>query len=158
MKKLKLVGLCCLMVAALFVVTGCGNKNIEGKLEDIMEKLYAEVPEDNRPMGLTNMEINDENIESFIGTDDVDYVEAIASESMVGSIAHSVVLLRVKDVSKVEEYKKEILEDVNPRKWVCVGVEKEEVIVESKGDLIMVVIVADKDNREKIAKAFDNLK
>ena len=158
MKKFKLVGLCCLMVAALFVVTGCGNKNIEGKLEDIMEKLYAEVPEDNRPMGLTNMEINDENIESFIGTDDVDYVEAIASESMVGSIAHSVVLLRVKDVSKVEEYKKEILEDVNPRKWVCVGVEKEEVIVESKGNLIMVVIVQDKGNREKIATAFDNLK
>ena len=158
MKKLKLVGLCCLMVAALFVVTGCGNKNIEGKLEDIMEKLYAEVPEDNRPMGLTNMKINDENIESFIGTDDVDYVEAIASESMVGSIAHSVVLLRVKDVSKVEEYKKEILEDVNPRKWVCVGVEKEEVIVESKGDLIMVVIVQYKGNREKIATAFDNLK
>ena len=37
MKKFKLVGLCCLMVAALFVVTGCGNKNIEGKLEDIKE-------------------------------------------------------------------------------------------------------------------------
>lgn len=158
MKKFKYVGLCCLMVMALFLVTGCGNKNIEGKLEDIMAKLYVDIPEDNRPGGLTNMEITDDNIESFIGTDDVEYVEAIASESMMGSIAHSVVLVRVKDASKVEEYKKEILEDVNPRKWICVGVEKDEVIVESKGDLIMVVIVQDKDNREKIAKAFENLK
>ena len=158
MKKIKYVGLCCMMLMALLLVTGCGNKNIEGKLEDIMAKLYVDVPEDNRPMGLTNMEINDENIESFIGTDDIEYTDAITSESMVGSIAHSVVLIRVKDVSKIEEYKAEILEDVNPRKWICVGVEKEEVIVESKGDLIMVVIVQDKDNREKIANAFDKLK
>ena len=158
MKKFKYLGLCCLLVMGLFLVTGCGNKNVEGSLEDIMTKLYAEIPEDNRPGGLTNMEINDENIESFIGTDDVEYIEAIASESMMGSIAHSVVLIRVKDTSEIEEYKKEILENVNPRKWICVGVEKEEVIVESKGDLIMVVIVQDKDNRDKIAKAFDNLK
>ncbi len=158
MKKFKYVGLCFIAVLAIFLVTGCGNKNIEGSLEDIMTKLYEDIPNDNRPGGLSNMEINDENIESFIGTDDVDYVEAIASESMMGSIAHSVVLIRVKDVADIEEDKKEILENVNPRKWICVGVEKEEVIVESKGDLIMVVIVADKDNREKIAKAFDNLK
>ena len=158
MKKFKFWGLCCLTIASLFLVTGCGNKNVEGTLEDIMDKLYVDIPEDNRPGGLTNMEINDENIESFIGTDDIEYKEAIASESMMGSIAHSVVLIRVKDASKVEEYKKEIREDVNPRKWICVGVEKDEVIVENKGDLIMVVIVQDKDNRDKIAAAFDKLK
>ena len=158
MKKLKFIGFCVIAVLSLFLVTGCGNKNVEGKLEDIMAKLYADIPEDNRPMGLTNIELNDENIESFIGTDDIEYTEAIASESMVGSNAHSVVLIRVEDASKVEEYKEEILENVNPRKWICDGVEKEEVIVESKGDLIMVVIVQDKDNRDKIATAFDNLK
>ena len=146
-----------LTIASLFLVTGCGNKNVEGTLEDIMDKLYVDIPEDNRPGGLTNMEVNDENIESFIGTDDIEYKEAIASESMMGSIAHSVVLVRVKDVADIEKDKKDILENVNPRKWICVGVEKEEVVVESKGDLIMVVIVQDKENRDKIVKAFDNL-
>lgn len=156
MRKIKLLGLCVVLLLTMFVVTGCGN-NIEGDLEDIMAKLYADVSEDNRPGGLTNMEINDENIESFIGTKDIEYTEAIASESMIGSIAHSVVLIRVKDASKVEEYKDEILEKVNPRKWICVGVEKDEVIIENKGDLIVVIIVQDKDNRQKIADAFNNL-
>lgn len=156
MRKIKLLGLCVVLLLTMFVVTGCGN-NIEGGLEDIMAKLYADVSEDNRPGGLTNMEINDENIESFIGTKDIEYTEAIASESMIGSIAHSVVLIRVKDASKVEEYKAEILEKVNPRKWICVGVEKDEVIIENKGDLIVVIIVQDKDNRQKIADAFNNL-
>ena len=157
MKKIKLLGLCVVLLLTMFVVTGCGNKNVEGKLEDIMAKLYVDIPEDNTPMGLTNMEVNEENVESFIGVSDIEFTEAIASESMVGAIAHSVVLVRVKDASKVEEYKKAIAEKVDPRKWICVGVEREEVIVENKGDLIVVIIVQDTDNRQKIADAFNNL-
>lgn len=157
MKKFKIFGLCFVLVLTMFMVTGCGSKNVEGKLEDIMDKLYADIAEDNRPGGLGNMEVNAENVESFIGTNKVEYTEAIASESMMGSIAHSVVLLRVKDASKIEEYKEEIRENVNPRKWVCVGVEKDEVIIENKGDLLVVIIVQDKDNRQKIADAFNNL-
>lgn len=157
MKKFKIFGLCFVLVLTMFMVTGCGSKNVEGKLEDIMDKLYADIAEDNRPGGLGNMEVNAENVESFIGTNKVEYTEAIASESMMGSIAHSVVLLRVKDASKMEEYKEEIRENVNPRKWVCVGVEKDEVIIENKGDLLVVIIVQDKDNRQKIADAFNNL-
>ena len=156
MKKFKIFGLCFVLVLTMFMVTGCGSKNVEGKLEDIMDKLYADIAEDNRPGGLGNMEVNAENVESFIGTNKVEYTEAIASESMMGSIAHSVVLLRVKDASKIEEYKEEIRENVNPRKWVCVGVEKDEVIIENKGDLLVVIIVQDKDNRQKIADAFKN--
>ena len=157
MRKIKYLGLCVVLLLTMFVVTGCGSKNVEGKLEDIMDKLYADIAEDNRPGGLGNMEVNAENVESFIGTNKVEYTEAIASESMMGSIAHSVVLLRVKDASKIEEYKEEIRENVNPRKWVCVGVEKDEVIIENKGDLLVVIIVQDKDNRQKIADAFNNL-
>lgn len=157
MKKFKIFGLCFVLALTMFMVTGCGSKNVEGKLEDIMDKLYADIAEDNRPGGLGNMEVNAENVESFIGTNKVEYTEAIASESMMGSIAHSVVLLRVKDASKMEEYKEEIRENVNPRKWVCVGVEKDEVIIENKGDLLVVIIVQDKDNRHKIADAFNNL-
>ena len=158
MRKIKFLGLCFILLFTMFFVTGCGSKNVEGSLEDIMGKLYTDIAEENRPGGLSNMEINDENIESFIGTKDIEYTEAIASESMMGSIAHSVVLIRVKDAGKVEEYKDEIYEHVNSRKWICVGVEKDEVIIDSIGDLIVVIIVQDTDNRQKIADAFTNLK
>ena len=158
MKTFKKIALFVLAIISIFSLTACGSKNVEGSLEDIMGKLYTDIAEENRPGGLSNMEINDENIESFIGTKDIEYTEAIASESMMGSIAHSVVLIRVKDAGKVEEYKDEIYEHVNPRKWICVGVEKDEVIIDSIGDLIVVIIVQDTDNRQKIADAFTNLK
>ena len=40
------------MIAFCFVLTGCGEKNIEGSLPDIMEKLYAGISEEEKPMML----------------------------------------------------------------------------------------------------------
>jgi len=152
MKKILLT-----LLIGLFCLTGCGSQNVEGTLEELMTKVYDGISEENLPMGLTNMEINEENIEGFLGTTDIEYTEAIASESMVGSIAHSVILLRTKDTKNIEEVKNTIKESVNPRKWVCVGVEKEDVIIKNKGDLIIVVIVENTETREAIEKGFDEL-
>ena len=66
-------------------------------------------------------------------------------------------LMNEGDLGALEYIKETILENVNPRKWVCVGVEKEDVIIKNKGDLIVVIIVEDETNREKIANSFDNL-
>lgn len=153
MKKILL--LVVIFMGALFL-TGCGN--IEGSLEDIMTKVYADIPENERPMMLMNTEINDENVEYFLGSKDIEYKEALASEPGIGSIAHSVVLVRTKEGADVEAIKEKIEKSVDPRKWVCVGVEKDDVIVESEGDLIILIMVEDEKTREKLEESFDNLK
>ena len=120
-----------------------------------MTKLYADIPEDERPMMLTNMEVNEENIEGFLGTKDIEYETALASESGVGAIAHSVVLVRVSEDTDVEATMQKIKENVNPRKWLCVGVEEDQVIVKNKGNLIILIMVA--DNSDKLEAGFDSL-
>ena len=157
---MKKISLLVVLLTAVFLITGCGEekvKNVEGTLTEIMEKVYKDLPEDSTPMGLDNIELNDENIEGFIGTKDIEYTEAIARESMIGSIAHSTVLIRTKEDADIESIKNKIKEKVNPRKWVCVGVEKEDVIIKNKGNLIIVIIIEDETGRESIAKAFDAL-
>ena len=155
MKNLRLISLVLLTVLVLFPLTGCGNKNVEGTLEEIMEKVYKDIPENERPMMLMNTEVNDENVEYYLGTTDVEYEEALASESGVGSIAHSVVLVRTKKNADIESIKTKIKESVNPRKWICVGVEEDEVIVKNKGDLIILIMAS--DNADKLEESFDNL-
>lgn len=151
-KKL-LVGFSAL--ALLLCLTACGkDENVSGTLEEIMEKVYANIPENERPMMLMNTKLTDENAEYYLGTADIKYEEAIASESGVGSIAHSVVLVRVSDDADVENVKSKIKENVNPRKWICV--EAEIVKVESNGNLI-ILIMSSNDNAEKIEKSFKNL-
>ena len=138
MKLLKKPIIILLALSLLLSLTGCGNKNIEGSLEDIMEKVYAGIADDQKPMGLSNMEVTEETVEGFLGTDKIEYKEALASESMVGSIAHSVVLVRTKEGADVEKIKETIKDKVNPRKWICV--EASNVVVESKGDLVVLIM------------------
>lgn len=156
---LKRLSLLLVVCVGLFCLTGCGEKekNVEGTLEEIMTSVYVDLKDEQKPMGLMNMEVNEENVEYFLGTSDIEYQEALASESAVGSIAHSVVLVRTKENANVESIKKTIKESINPRKWICVGVEKDDVIVESKGNLIILILVEDQTARETLQKGFNNL-
>ena len=76
---------------------------------------------------------------------------------MIGAIAYSVVLVRMEDGADIEAAKTAIKENVNPRKWVCVEVPEEDVIVKSKGDLIILIMVENETLRTKIEEGFDNL-
>lgn len=154
MKKIGL--LVSIFVFSLFI-TGCSN-NVSGTLEEVMEKVYENIPENERPMMLTNTKVTDENIEYYLGTKDIEYEEALASESGVGSIAHSVVLVRTKDNADIEAIKDKIEDNVDPRKWICVGVEEDDVVVENKGNLIILIMVEDEVTREKLEDSFENLK
>ena len=113
-------------------------------------KLYEDIPEENRPMMLMDTEVNEENIEYYLGATDIEYESALAREPGVGSIAHSVVLVKTKENADIESIKTKIKEKVNPRKWICVGVEEKDVVVESKGNLIMLLLIEDETTRNTI--------
>ena len=130
------------------------EKNVEGTLEDIMAKVYAGISEENLPMMLGNIPVDSENVEGFLGTTEVNYKEAVASESMVGSIAHSVVLVRMNDAKEADAAVETIKANVNPRKWICV--EASNVAVKSKGDLV-ILIMSNETIAPTLEANFDNL-
>ena len=150
MKKIlsliSILGLCLLL-------TGCGNKNIEGTLPEIMDKLYEGISDDEKPMALQNVELSEDDFEYYAFTD-VKYKEAIASESMTGSIPHSVVLIRLEDQKDASKAVEEIKKNADPRKWICV--EAENTFVLSKGDLV--VLIMSNELAPKIKENFENLK
>ena len=122
---------------------GCTNKekNLEQSLPELMRALYqgAGINED-EIMFLEDIEVTDETLSYYLGVDKLDYKEALASESMVGSLAHSIVLVRMNEGADIEAAKKEIKEKVDPRKWICVEVEDSNVIVDSYGDVIVLIM------------------
>ncbi len=121
-------------------------------LAGIMDRIYDGVTE-----ALPNtmqMEITKENSEYYLGIPEMEFEEAIASEPMMGSVAHSICLVKVKEGTDIEAVKAEIKEKVDPRKWICVGVEREDVIVASKGNIILLIIdqIAPKQFEESFEK------
>ena len=138
----------------LFLNTGCKSDNIEGSLSDIMAKLYEGIDSDSLE-DLENIVVDSENQDYYIGDVSFKYTEALASEPAMSSVAHSVVLVRVKDTLDIEKYKEEIKKKVDPEKWVCVSVDENNVYVENKGNLILLVM--DDENGSAIRDNFLNL-
>lgn len=171
MRKLKKILLLLVMITMTMSLTGCGEKNVEGELTDIMEdvykEMYASVDEEERPMLTTvnvlekTEDMTDEDVDAAveyaIGTTDIKYKEIYESKPMIGSLAYSVVLVRMEENADIEDAKTKIKENVDPRKWICAEVEKDDVIVKSKGDLIILIMVENETLREKIEEGFDNL-
>ncbi len=154
----KFILLCCI-ATAITLFAGCGGKNgttnkeVEGSLTELMDTIYKEVEPDIPMTGTT--EIDDENLPFYLGVEELDYEEGLACEPMMGSYAHSVVLVRLKENADVDAAKKAIKESVNPRKWICVEVEKQNVIVDNIGHLV--ILIMSNDQPKEFHQAFLNL-
>ena len=151
---MKKISLFVIILGVIVLLTGCGSKNVEGSLEDLMAKMYEGFSQDEIPMMLMNTEVNEENIEYYLGTSEISYKEALASEPGVTSTAHSIVLVRLNDDANVQDAVMKIRENVNPRKWLCTGVEEDEVIIKTRGNLL--VLIMSKEHA-KYSEKFDNL-
>ena len=127
----------------LFLVNNNSNSSLDSlSLNKVMDKVYEGSDKNDLPE-LEKVKVNSDNVQYFLGTSDISFKEALACEPMISSIAHSVVLVRANDGENVEQLKEKIKSSVNPRKWICVEVAEENVRVESKGNLILLVMVDD---------------
>lgn len=146
----------------------------ESPLSGILAKMYAGV-QDIYPQGLMTMEFKAEDgkywiageetakeefvsyLASFIGADaeKIGVTEAIVCEPMMTSNAHSVAVLRVKDGVDVAMAKAEIKNNVDPRKWICVGVNPKNVMVENIGNLI--ALIMDNNVGNQMSKNFRSM-
>lgn len=125
---------------------------LNGELKDIIEKIYS-ISEVKLPKtGCT--EVTSSNSKYYLGTDKVEFSKGLASEPLMGSFAHSMVLLRVDKGADIDKIKSEIKNNVDPRKWICVGVEPDNVVVDNVDNLI--ILIMDKES-EKLHKAFLSL-
>ena len=131
------VAVVAIAVVAVVFLKPKTEANVEGTLEEIMGKLYAGIPAENLPM-LGQMPVDSESAEYYLGTTEVSFKEVLVSEPMIGSIPHSVVLVRLNDAKDAADAVAKIKESANPRKWVCV--EAKNVVVESKGDLVVLIM------------------
>ena len=80
------------------------------------------------------------------------------SNIRVNSIAPGIIDTEMNNcysAEEIEAIKEEIRAKVNPAKWICVGVSREDVIVESRGNLILLVM--SKAAPQEIAASFSAL-
>ena len=139
---LKLISALCMSLT----LVACGGTKEEAissmSLEDVMNALYEGIAEDEMPMFGEDVAINEDNVEWYLGTTEAVFDEGLAREPLIGSIAHSTVLLRVEDEKQIDATMELVRNSVNTNKWVCVGIDPSELVLEKKGNVILMIIDA----------------
>lgn len=120
-------------------------------LMDAMNTIISAV---NSEMMTETMELPSDMYSAFLFIDYVDGYRAIASQAMMGSIAHSVVLLEVPAGTDVQSVADAIDANKDPRKWICVEAEVAEVLV--SGNMILLVM-SDTASADAIMASFKTL-
>lgn len=99
------------------------------EVSSFMDEVYEGVAEDLLPSAVeTNeLDINDADmLEYHTGLTDLTGIEGIyLSESMMSSTAYSAVYIRTNDDGDAEAIRQQLMDNINPAKWVCVSAEKE---------------------------------
>ncbi len=89
---------------------------------------------------LTTAEAAEYQIQSYTGLENGDDISDLAvCESMVGSIAFSLVAVRVKDAAHTQTIAEAMKNGIDTRKWVCVGADQ--LLVAGHEDVVVLVML-----------------
>lgn len=118
-----------------------GSGDSSASSEAVLNELYAMIDSINAGVELPmvgSMALDAEMFPYYAFIDKPAGVEAVVSEAMIGSIAHSLVLFKCADGVDVNAIASQVQSNANPRKWICVEAEKTVVVV--KGSYILLVM------------------
>lgn len=157
------IAIIAIIVVLIVILTNQNGNSKLGKIssaEDlsaIIEKVY-EGEEENLLPSLETRIIDPTDQMSVIAVtglengDNLEYI--VASEPMITSQAYSFVLVKVKDGINANEIAKQIHENVDERKWICVSAEK--IYATTSGNIIALVM-GEEETAKNVFEKFKTL-
>ena len=131
-----------------------------GTPAEIIDMIY-EIKSVDLPLGTMDIDLSDAEGAAYnTGITSLDLVESAASsESMMGSQAYSLVVVKVKDKKNTEKIANEMLNGINQSKWVCVTAD--DLRVAATDDVVVLIMVGsnfkDSVTAKEITDAFKTL-
>ena len=118
---------------------------VEGTMEELLNEIVAQQPVE-FDGGVETIDLTDTSeegqwaIKSSTGLDNAGVLtEAAVFEPMIGSIAFSMVMVRVAPGEDIKSVAEAMKSGINPRKWVCV--EADDMLVTGYRDVVMLIML-----------------
>jgi len=149
----KLISLVLSLVMVVCVAAGCAPadnksdvKNLTGTMEELIGKITTQQPVEIMGGMAMALDLTDANadrdwqVNSYTGLENGNDISDVAVyESMVGSIAFSLVAVRVKEGVDAKTVGEAMKNGIDTRKWICVGAD--ELMVAGYGDVVMLIML-----------------
>lgn len=139
------------LVIALFVIimfiVGKSKESVSkfktsDDLKNMINTIYNELGDTLPALDFQNIDSSTESFKYYTGLSDSTNVEFfVVSEPLMNAQAYSLVVLKVKDTSKIETMKQEMYNNINMAKWLCVSAEK--LYITNSDDIIFMVMASD---------------
>lgn len=143
-----LIALAVVMLAVIMLVRGRGNETSTSKfgtvddVKTMVKSIYKDLGDILPALEFQKINSSTESLNYFTGLSDSSNVKfAVVSEPLMNAQAYSLVVLKVKDVSKIESMKQEMYDNINMAKWICVSAEK--LYITNSDDIIFMVMASD---------------
>lgn len=152
MKKITAIALVLAMALSLFA--GCGAAEtpaadapatVEGTMEELLNKIVEQNPVEFMG-GVMPVDVADTSedglwaVKYYTGLDNAEKItEAAAFEPMMGSIAFSMVMVRLAEGADAKAVAESMKAGIDTRKWICV--EANDLLVTGYGDVVMLIMV-----------------
>ena len=143
-----LIALAVVMLVVIMLVRGRGSETSTSKFETVddvktmVKSIYSDLGDTLPALEFQELNSSTESWKRFTGLSDSSNVEfAVVSEPLMNAQAYSLVVLKVKDTSKIEDMKQEMYDGINMAKWICVSAEK--LYITNSDDIIFMVMASD---------------
>lgn len=122
----------------------------EKDLENLVDKIYAKSNLEMFGLETREIDLTDEMaLQSYTGLKSSKNLDKVViSESMIMSTAYSVAIVKVKEGTDVESLKREMVNSVDMRRWICVGADV--VFATNSGNVIFMVMSNEEDAKAQL--------
>ena len=154
MKKRSILALVLIVIMALSLFAGCGAGkteateaavSVEGTMEELLNKIVEQNPVEFMG-GVMPVDVADTSedglwaVKYYTGLDNAEKItEAAAFEPMMGSIAFSMVMVRLAEGADAKAVAESMKAGIDTRKWICV--EADDLMVAGYGNVVMLIMV-----------------
>lgn len=143
----KTIAFSLIIILVVSMLAGCASKKapLSDDLPTLIDEIYKQ-----RPVEFSHFTITPDDPDFgamwdwnyYTGLANGDKVkEAAVSESMIGSIPFSLVLLRLNDASDARAVAEEMKAGINTSKWICV--DANDLLVAGYSDVVMLVMIGE---------------
>jgi len=146
------------VTSALAMLAACagGAAAPAGTAAEIIDKVFTQASVE--PFGMSQSLATDEDIAFFLGsTDYPPFAEAVAVMPMISIDTRVLVIIKAADKGNVERIKAGLEENIDPNRLVCVTFSPQDVAIESRGDVILMTINTDAEQRTALVEAFKGI-
>ncbi|MGM9874767.1 MAG: hypothetical protein ACI32H_02465, partial [Bacilli bacterium] len=111
-------------------------------LKNMINSIYNDLGDTLPALDFQDIDSSTESWKYYTGLSDGTNVDFfVVSEPLMNAQAYSLVVIKVKDTSKIETMKQEMYNNINMSKWLCVSAEK--LYITNSDDIIFMVMASD---------------